>query len=126
MDMKKTILFSLAIWIFLTILFYILNFFPVLEKNIYFFTIVWVLLLVKLLILSKWYFRKIIINIKNGFILGIFTVLSVSFLMYFISFNILDLKMAQEYFYLFITAVEILFFCTYAGFEFDKTFTASK
>jgi hypothetical protein len=126
MDIKKTIIFSLGVWLFLTILFYILNLIPVLEKNIYFFTVVWVFLIIKLFFLSKWYFRKTTINIKNGFILGLISSLVSAILIYFVSFNLLDLKIENESLYLSVTFLEILLFCTYAGFEFDKTFTESK
>jgi|AntAceMinimDraft_4_1070372.scaffolds.fasta_scaffold27373_3 hypothetical protein len=131
MNIKKTFLFSIAVWLFLSLIMYLLSLIPFLEKNIYYFTSIWILLIIKLFFLCKWYFRDVAINTKNGFILGSFTAVSTLILGFYITIPFLkqyliDISIFEEYFYLLVIILEIFLFCLYAGFEFDKTFTKNK
>ncbi|MFA5210928.1 MAG: hypothetical protein WC414_00300 [Patescibacteria group bacterium] len=127
MNFKKIIIFSLTLWLSITVIFYLLSFLPFLNKDIYFFTSVWILILIKMFFLCKWYFRNEEASTKNGIILGLSSSVIIFVLGYYISLPVLqkitEISFYQNKFYLLVIILEIFLFCFYAGFEFDRTFT---
>lgn len=92
--------------------------------------IYWILLIPLILLLSKWYFRKFQPSLKRGLLLGIVATV-VSFLLDFIMIGItlsagasIDMFIAlYSNWKLYMTTILLIGVTTYAGFEFDRTYT---
>lgn len=95
------------------------------------YAISWLLMIPLVLIPAKWYFKKDEPTTKKGFWLGVMTII-VAFVVDGI-FILMALLAGQdlsgfEVLYtdwrFWVSIVEIIALCTYAGYEFDKTYTA--
>lgn len=91
----------------------------------------WICNIPIILLLAKWYFRKSSQSWKIGFTLGIIAILSSMILdgvcMLFahaLGESPTLLRDMYTDWKLYLTALEILLLTTYAGYEFDKTYTA--
>lgn len=95
--------------------------------------IFWVLNIPIVLILAKWYFKRIAPSPKRGLQLGVFAIV-VAFILdgLFWGLALAGGQGASEFsqmysdwkFYL--TILEVIALCTYAGYEFDKTYSGKR
>ncbi len=96
------------------------------------FVVIWLLSIPVVLLLAKWYFKKVMPTPKAGFRLGVLAV-AVAFLLdglvvlgTYASGESLDTFAAMYADWkVYATIVEIVLLTTYAGFEFDGTYTSS-
>ena len=134
MNFKRTLLFGVLMWVFIFIIISILMFLPFLQgKEMTQNVVYWVLLIPLTLLLAKWYFKMDPPTLKKGFLLGVAGL---------VVGTILDLAITVPLFVgpqqggyvaglnVFYTAWEmyvgfaiLLASTTFAGFEFDGTFT---
>ncbi len=96
------------------------------------FAIGWIINIPAVLLLAKWYFKKVIPTAKSGFHLGIVAIVvalvldGLSILATYLSGQSLDMFAALYTDWKFYaTIVEIVLLTIYAGFEFDGTYTSA-
>ena len=90
----------------------------------------WVLYIPIVLLLAKWYFKKDPPTLKKGFWLGVIAITTsllfdgVSVLGTYFAGESLDIfvRMYSSWEF-YVSVVWVILLCTFAGFEFDKTFT---
>ena len=113
-------------WMAIFIIFYGLMFAPFLKgKEMMQFAIFWVLLIPLTLLSAKWYFKMDPPNLKKGLCLGLI-IIGVATVLDIIITAPLFVKSYANFFgnwKLYVGLSEILLLCTYAGWEFDKTYT---
>jgi hypothetical protein len=130
MKHKRAIITAVIIWLSIFIILSILMFLPFLkEKEMIQYFIFWVLLIPITLFSAKWYFRMDPPTLKKGLYLGLI-ILGVS-LVFDIFITVPVFVKSYMIFFgnwrLYIGFSEIILLCTYAGWEFDDTYTkASK
>ena len=99
---------------------------PGIKNQVFFqYLILWVLLVPTVLFLTKWYFHRDEPTTKKGFLLGIMA-LVVGLVLDSIITVPFFVKSYSVYFsnsYLYIGLLEVLLLTTYAGYEFDSTYT---
>jgi len=101
------------------------------EPSLFSYSVLWVLMIPAIFVFAKWYFHPVSPTAKAGFLLGL-TTLVVGFLLDTCVVLLLGSDMTLTSFYTIIYAdwkfilfaVEILLLTTYAGYEFDSTYTA--
>ena len=99
---------------------------PGIKNQVFFqYLILWVLLVPTVLFLAKWYFHMDEPTTKKGFLLGIMA-LVIGLILDSIITVPFFVKSYSVYFsnsYLYIGLLEVLLLTTYAGYEFDSTYT---
>ena len=114
------------LWAFIFIVIAILMFAPGISNQVFWqYLILWVLLVPFVLFLTKWYFHMDEPTTKKGFLLGVFVIMTGLALDSIITVP-LFVKSYGVYFsnvYLFIGLAEVVLLTTYAGYEFDATYT---
>ncbi|MBD3311179.1 MAG: hypothetical protein GF349_01625 [Candidatus Magasanikbacteria bacterium] len=126
MNLKRSIFFAVILWIFIFIIISVLMFLPQLQGNDLAINIVfWIILIPLVLLLAKWYFKKDPPNIKKGFYLGVITLIIGTILDLTITIPFFVHSYADFYsdWMMWFGFAELLVLTTFAGFEFDKTFT---
>ncbi len=129
MNIKRAILTGVYTYIISFVVFGLLSFF-VKDNVMLLYILNWIVTVPLVLLLAKWYFRKGKITIKTGFLLGLI-IIGVG-LSFDATFYILTILMQQSTeifdnmykdwkFYL--SVAEVVALTTYAGFEFDATYT---
>lgn len=126
MKYTRGLLFGLFLWTFIFIILSIFMFAPGIKDQVFFqYLILWVLLIPFVLFIAKWYFHTDEPTTKKGVILGV-----AALVVYIVLDNIvivpLFIKSYSIYFsniYLYISMFEVLLLTTYAGYEFDATYT---
>ncbi|MFA7244883.1 MAG: DUF5367 family protein [Candidatus Magasanikbacteria bacterium] len=119
-------LFGLFLWIFIFVIISVLMFLPgVKDSDLFQNLILWVLLIPFVMLLAKWYFRKDEPTSKKGLMLGIVAVLVGTLLDMIITVPVFVKSFSVYYsdWTLYIGMLEVLVLTTYAGYEFDATFT---
>ena len=126
MNYKRASIFGLLLWISIFVVISILMFIPFLHgKDLFNHVVYWILLVPIVMLLSKWYFKGDSPKIKKGFFLGVFAL--------FIG-TILDLVITVPFFVksytnfygdwkLWIGFAIVVLTTTFAGFEFDATYS---
>lgn len=96
------------------------------------FVIVWIINIPAVLLLAKWYFRQVMPSAKSGFLLGVVSILfafvldGISIFATYIAGQSLDTFVALYTDWKFyVTVLEIILLTTYAGYEFDATYTSN-
>ena len=129
MNIKRAILTGVYTYIISFVIFGLLSFF-VKDNVMLLYILNWIVTVPLVLLLAKWYFRKGKITTKTGFLLGLI-IIGVG-LSFDATFYILTILMQQSTeifdnmykdwkFYL--SVAEVVALTTYAGFEFDATYT---
>ncbi len=95
------------------------------------FVIGWIINIPVVLLLAKWYFKKVTPTAKAGFQLGVITIAfsllldGISIVGTYMAGQPLDtFAMLYSDWKLYATVIEIILLTTYAGYEFDATYTA--
>lgn len=126
MKYTRALLFGVFLWAFVYIAISILMFVPGIKDQTFFqYLILWVLFIPFVLFIAKWYFQMDEPTTKKGFMLGVIALL-VSLALDCLITVPLFVKSYSVYFsnnYLYIGLLEVLFLTTYAGYEFDATYT---
>jgi hypothetical protein len=126
MKYSRGILFGLFLWAFIFVLLSIIMFAPGIKDQVFFqYLILWVLLIPFVLFIAKWYFHTDEPTTKKGLILGLIA-LVVGIILDSVITVPLFVKSYSTYFsntYLYIGMFEVLLLTTYAGYEFDATYT---
>ncbi len=135
MNIKRAIGFALSLYVVLFVGFLVTFLLPGEQSltevpPLATFVIVWLMSIPAVLLLAKWYFRKVSATKKNGFLLGIVTIV-VSLLIdgLFIAGTIAagesveTVKVLYTDWKFYATVLEIILLTTYAGYEFDSTYT---
>lgn len=126
MNIKRAVGFGAMLWILIFVLLSILLFLPFLEgRTLAVHVIFWIFLIPIVLLLAKWYFKADPPTMKKGFFLGIIGVI-VGIILDLIITVPLFIKSYDVFFtdwMLWFSLVEVVVLTTFAGFEFDKTFT---
>ncbi len=129
MNTKRAVLFGVLLWVFIFVLLSIIMFIPILaEKVLTQHLIFWALLIPLVLLLAKWYFKAEQPTIKRGFLLGLIAIIVGTVLDLIITVP-LFVRSYDTFFTdwkLYVGFAEILLLTTYAGFEFDGTFSEEK
>ncbi|MBT3539395.1 hypothetical protein HOF40_04190 [Candidatus Parcubacteria bacterium] len=126
MKIKRAIAFGVMLWVGIFAIISILMFTPSLQdKDFYQFLILWILLIPLVLLLAKWYFREDSPTTKKGFLLGIIGVLVGTVLDIAITVPLFVKSYSVFYsnVFMYIGIAEGILLATYAGFEFDATYT---
>ncbi len=138
MNIKRALVFSVYLYLSTFVIFGVLNFIPGLylyvdgQMTNMAFILSAVINIFLVLFLSKWYFRKAKLNVVNGLNLGVFAILvALGFdaILYCIAINYLSsgddmFKALYSDWRLYASMAEIILLTTYAGSEFDATFTS--
>ena len=110
--------------------FFVLPFINREELSLGNFVFIWAFYVPIVLLLAKWFFRKVPASIKNGFVLGIFAIGIASILDGIFVYMVITggesralFKELYSSWMFYVTVIEIIALTTYAGFEFDKTYT---
>jgi len=126
MKYTRAVLFGVFLWAFVFVASSILMFAPGIKDQTFFqYLILWVLFIPFVLFIAKWYFHMDSPTAKKGFVLGVIALL-VSLVLDCIVTVPLFVKAYSVYFsnnYLYIGMFEVLLLTTYAGYEFDATYT---
>jgi len=131
MNYKRAIGFGVISWVFIFVLISILIFVPLLkEKGILMYIAYWILFIPLILLLAKWYFKKDSPTFKKGFLLGIIGLFVGSVLDLLITIPLFISQQSEHPFVdfytdwrLYIGFLLFLILTTYAGYEFDRTYT---
>ena len=126
MKYTRAILTGVLLWAFVFVVMSILMFAPGLKDQVFFqYLIMWVLLIPVTLFVAKWYFHVDEPTSKKGFLLGILVLITGTVLDAIISVPVFVKSYTVFYSntYLYIGMLEILLLMTYAGYEFDSTYT---
>lgn len=138
MNISRVILFSLMLYAVSVVIFFGLQFFsgsPVLiaVPSLLSFVIWWIITIPLVLLLCKWYFKRVLPTIQNGVLLGLGAILVCACLDGLVVFGMwLGHQQIDIFHALFtewksyILVFEILLLTTYAGFEFDATDTPAR
>ena len=126
MNIKRAIVFGVMLWVGIFAIISALMFAPGLQdKDFYQFLILWILLIPLVLLLAKWYFKKDPPTTKKGFLLGIIGMLVGTVLDIAITVPLFVKSYSVFYsnVFMYIGIVEGILLATYAGYEFDATYT---
>ena len=122
MNFKRALLFGLLLWVFIFVLWSVIMFMPFLADRITTQYIVWwVVEIVLVLLLAKWYFKQRKPNLKEGFLLGVVALLVTTVLDLAITVPLFVKSYSQFYgdWRLYVGFVLLLATATIAGWEFD-------
>ena len=137
MNYKRALLFGLYVYLTSFIIFGLLSVLPWFsisagqEASMGLYLINWIVTIPLILLWAKWYFHQEEISVRNGFIIGLIAILVGLFfdgVFYALtiaageSTEIFDSMYTDWKFY--VSILEVILLTTYAGFEFDSTFTA--
>jgi len=133
MNYKRAIGFSVLLYIASFIVYGLTFVLPFLDgENLALsnFVFMWVLTIPIVLLFAKWFFRSIPATVKNGFVLGVVAIivgLSLDGLAvtaaYLAGESMDQFKELYGSWMFYATIIEIIVLTTFAGWEFDKTFT---
>jgi hypothetical protein len=133
MNIKRAIGFGIMMWVFIFAVFSIIMFLPFLEgKTTWQYVIYWVVLIPMVLLATKWYFKADPPAMKKGFLLGVIGLVVGSILDLAITVPLFISQgisygegLAELYgnWQILVSFGLFLVLCTYAGWEFDATFT---
>ena len=137
MNYKRAILFGIWLYLLSFVLFAILQFIPGIgaetyEASLSTYIVNWIAYIPITLLWAKWYFKKDEPTIKKGFFLGVISIV-VAFVLDGVSvMGTLAVGESLEVFKalyfdwkFFVTILWVIVLCTFAGWEFDGTFTKS-
>ncbi len=122
----RAIGFGAILWLVIFAIISIVMFIPALQdKDLYQFIILWVLMVPVIMFLAKWYFRVVTPTAKNGFVLGVLAVVVGTILDLIITVPLFVKSYAIFYsnIFMYIGMVWGIALTTYAGYEFDTTYT---
>ena len=125
-ECKRAIGFGAILWVFIFAIISIVMFIPaLLDKDLYQFIILWVLMVPAVMFLAKWYFRTVTPTVKSGLKLGIIAVIVGTILDAAITVPFFVKSYAVFYtnIFMYIGVVWGIVLTTYAGYEFDTTYT---
>jgi len=135
MNLKRAIGFAVALYIISFIGFFVTLLLPGEHSltevpPLATFVVVWLIHIPVVLLLAKWYFRKVSATTKNGLLLGIVTI-AVALVLDGLSIagtiaageSIDTFKALYTDWKFYATVLEIILLTTYAGYEFDSTYT---
>ncbi|PLX28839.1 hypothetical protein C0581_00935 [Candidatus Parcubacteria bacterium] len=128
MNIKRAILFGIMLWVAIFAIISILMFTPgLVDKDFYQFLILWILMIPLVLLLAKWYFRKDAPTTKKGFLLGVIAVLvgTVLDIAITVPFFVKSYSVFYSNVFMYIGIAEGILLATYAGYEFDATYTVA-
>ena len=123
MNIKRSILFSVLLWIFIFVLLSALMFAPPLKgKTDIIYSIFWILLAPIILLMTKWYFLKDTANAKNGFYLGLIAVAVAAVFDNAITIPLFVKSYTAFYgdWRLYVGLAEVLILCLISGAEYDN------
>ena len=116
----------LLLWLFIFIIVSLLMIVPGLKDQTFFrYLILWVLLVPIVLFFAKWYFNMDEPTTKKGIVLGIIALVVGELLNVIITVPLFIKSYSLFYsnIYMYIGMLEVLLLTTYAGYEFDGTYT---
>lgn len=125
-ECKRTLGFGALLWVFIFAIISIVMFIPALaDKELYQFIILWVLMVPLVMFLAKWYFRVVTPTVKSGLKLGIVAVLvgTVLDVAITVPFFVKSYAVFYSNVYMYIGMLWGIILTTYAGYEFDTTYT---
>ena len=137
MNIKRTLSFALGLYMLGAFVFYIamLVFGAVslsVVPSLGVFLVGWVALIPCVLLLAKWYFKQVPPTAKNGLLLGARTIALAILLDALAALVMILLNQSIDIFgalytdwKVYVIVLEVLLLTTYAGYEFDATYTAS-
>ncbi len=132
MKFIRALLFSIILYAFSFLVYGVVNVFVNQSESLTLlqYSVYWILNIPVILLLAKWYFKAYEPTVKRGVILGIIAVVVAFF---FDGVSIATTMAAGESidifkgmymdWKLYVTIVEIIAVCAFAGYEFDKTYT---
>ncbi len=126
LKLSRAIGFGVLLWVFIFVIISIVMFTPGLQdRDLYQFLILWIVMIPLVLFLAKWYFRVDPPHWKKGLALGVVGVLTGTVLDVGITVPLFVKSYAVFYsnIFMYIGIVWGIVLTTYAGYEFDKTFT---
>ena len=124
MNHKRAIGFGVMLWLSMFVAFFILMGLLKLGSSMLY-PIVWILLIPIILLLAKWYFKMDPPTTMKGLCLGLIGV-GIGLLLDMVITAPFIIKSYMTYFstwQMYVIFFEIIALCTYAGWEFDKTYT---
>lgn len=125
MNIKRAIGFGVMLWILIFVEVTIVMFIPALQDKVLTQHIIhWIVLIPMVLLLAKWYFKADPPTLKKGFFLGLIglAVGIILDLLITIPLFVKDYGFFADW-KLWVGMAEAILLTTFAGFEFDKTFT---
>lgn len=126
MNYTRALLFGIFLWIFVFIVLSLLMFAPGIKDQTFFqYLILWILFIPFVLFIAKWYFYMDEPTTSKGFLLGV-TALTVGVILDSVITIPFFVKSYDVFFansYMYIGMLEVLLLTTYAGYEFDATYT---
>jgi len=126
MNLKRAIIFGASVWIVVFVIISVLMFTPWFkESTLRIQATWWILEIPAVLLLAKWYFKMDSPTIKKGLLLGIIGLLTGTLLDIIITVPLFVKSYTMFYanWLMYIGFVWMLILTTYAGYEFDATFT---
>lgn len=128
MNIKRALLFGVLFWVFVFVIISIIMFIPTLSgRQLTQSIIFWVVNIPLVLLLAKWYFKKVSPTIKNGVTLGVITLLVATILDLIITVPLFVKSYSAFYsnWTLYIGYAEVIILCALAGGEFDSVKVAT-
>lgn len=122
----RAVLFGVILWVFIFVIISILMFVPPLkDRDMLQLAIYWILLIPLALFLCKWYFKEDAPTAKKGLMLGIMGLIVGGILDIAVTIPLFVKSYSAYYssWSMYVGFVELLIITTYAGYEFDSTFT---
>jgi len=126
MNLKRLIIFSVSVWLLVFFIFSILMFTPWFkDSQLRIQATWWILEIPIILLLSKWYFKMDAPTIKKGFLLGISALIigGILDLIITVPFFVKSISVFYSNWLMYIGMIWMIVLTTYAGYEFDSTFT---
>lgn len=133
MNCKRAISFGVLLYAATFILFWLLSLFPFFDPysmSLGTYAVVWIINIPLVLVLAKWFYKKEQPTVKNGFFLGITAIfVGLAFDALFIGMAMLageptDMFKAMYSSWMFyVTILEVILLTTFAGGEFDGTYS---
>ena len=138
MNIKRAILFSIMLYLASFVGFFVVQLLPGEQSltevpSLLSFIVGWVINIPIVMLLAKWYFKKVLPTAKNGLQLGIVAIVvslvldGMSIMATLAAGQSIDVFTAlYRDWKFYVTVIEILLLTTFAGFEFDATDTPAK
>ncbi|MDD2656618.1 MAG: hypothetical protein PHQ18_03580 [Patescibacteria group bacterium] len=126
MKYTRAVLFGVFLWAFIFVILSLLMFSPGLKEQQFFqHLILWVLMVPFALVMAKWYFHFDEPTTKKGIMLGVIALVVGGLLdaVITVPFFVKSYSVFYANVYMYIGMVELLLLSTYAGYEFDSTYT---
>ncbi|MBU0596971.1 hypothetical protein KJ641_00680 [Patescibacteria group bacterium] len=135
MNIKRSLGFSVLLWVFIFVIWSIIIFVPGLkDKMMYQYIVYWVLMIPLVIVLTKWYYKQESISIKKALKLGVFALIVGAILDMIITIPLYIVPQIAgtymeglQHFYsqweMWVGFAWLLILMAYSAWEFDRTYT---